>query len=93
MKIQPKPISNPAGHSNSTAIANSAGLASAAGLGNASGLTNQLKNNNTILSPLTQHLQAALKQHQAMQQQQVCIHYSARILNYMLEGAASIYQF
>lgn len=39
---------------------------------NSSILSNQLKSNNTILSPLTQHLQAALKQHQAIQQHQAC---------------------
>ncbi|KAL5265389.1 hypothetical protein ACHWQZ_G006190 [Mnemiopsis leidyi] len=40
-------------------------------IANSAALSNQLKNNNTILSPLTQHLQAALKQHQAIQQQQL----------------------
>jgi len=42
-------------------------------LSNSANLANQLnmKNSNQILSPLTQHLQAALKQHQAIQQQQM----------------------
>ena len=43
-------------------------------MANSAALSNQLKNNSTILSPLTQHLQAALKQHQAIQQQQVTLY-------------------
>ena len=38
---------------------------------NNQGLGGLQKNNSGILNPLTQHLQAALKQHQALQQQQV----------------------